>query len=84
MLDKSFEQLAEIAYKEMNINPSVFIKKGKTVDIFSLLKIKPTYNEENKRILTPYEILGVPPQFNEAGKEIPIVFFPLIVGYLFL
>ncbi len=74
MLDKSFEQLTEIAYQEMNISPSVFTKKGKAMDIFSLLKIKPMYDENNKRILTPYEVLGIPPQFNSEGKEIPIVF----------
>lgn len=74
MLDKSFEQLTEIAYKEMDISPSVFTKKGKAMDIFSLLKIKPMYDENNNRILTPYEVLGVPPQFNKAGKEVPIVF----------
>ncbi len=74
MLDKNFEKLAEEAYAEMGISPKAFSKDGKALDIFSLLKIKPRVNEDNKRVITPYEILGVPPQFDDEGNEIPIVF----------
>lgn len=73
-MDNRFEQLTKLAYKEMDIDPSVFAPKGKAMDIFSLLKIKPIYGKNNKRVLTPYEILGVPPQFDLAGNEVPIVF----------
>lgn len=47
---------------------------GTIKDLFQLLGIEPVFDENGKRILTPYELLKMNPIFDENGKERPLVF----------
>lgn len=47
---------------------------GSIKDLFQLLKINKVYDENGKRIMTPYELLKMNPVFDKNGNEKPLVF----------
>ena len=71
----SEEILTEILkfYKTIGLNKSDFFKADNILGLYQILGIKPEFDENGNRRLTPYEILGVPPIIVN-GKEVPIVF----------
>ncbi len=70
---KAQKQTLLDTYAILGINPQ-YKANGSLKDIFELLKIKPEYDKDGKRILTPYELLEVNPLFTETGEEIPYIF----------
>ena len=60
-------------YKLFGLTKNKIVKDGEVLDLYQILGAKPDFDENGKRLPTPYEMLMVPPQFVD-GEEIPIVF----------
>lgn len=69
------EQIIDIInfYKLCGISEDMYLSKNGVLDLFTLLGIKPEYDEYGNRQLTVYEQLSIAPMFRD-GKEVPIVF----------
>lgn len=69
------EQIIDIInfYNQCGIAEEIYLSKDGALDLFTLLKIKPEFDDEGNRILTPYELLEVVPKFR-GREEVPIVF----------
>lgn len=69
------EQIIDIIkfYEKCGVSEETYLSKDGALDLFTLLKIKPEFDEDGNRKLTPYELLEVLPKF-EDGHEVPIVF----------
>lgn len=69
------EQIIDIInfYGKCGITEETYLSKDGALDLFTLLKIEPQFDEDGNRILTPYEELEIVPKF-EGGVEVPIVF----------
>lgn len=69
------EQIIDIIkfYEKCGVAEETYLSKDGALDLFTLLKIKPEFDEDGNRKLTPYELLEVLPKF-EGGHEVPIVF----------
>ena len=69
------EQIIDIInfYNQCGIAEETYLSKDGALDLFTLLKIKPEFDEDGNRILTPYELLEVVPKF-DGVNEVPIVF----------
>ena len=53
--------------------PVIYDEDGKIKNIFELLGISESYDQNGKRILTIYEELGIVPRFTKKGNEVPTV-----------
>ena len=53
--------------------PIIYDEEGRLKNIFELLGVSETYDENGRRILTIYEQLGIVPRFTKQGVEIPTV-----------
>ena len=69
------EQIVDIInfYKLCGISEDMYLSRDGVLDLFTLLGIKPEFDENGNRLLTVYEQLAIAPKF-ENGKEVPIVF----------
>ena len=69
------EQIVEIInfYKMCGIPEDMYLSSDGVLDLFALLGIKPEFDEDGRRLLTPYEYLEIPPKFDN-GREVPIIF----------
>lgn len=69
------EQIIDIInfYKQCGISEDMYLSNDGVLDLFTLLGIKPEYDESGERIPTVYEQLGIAPIFRDK-KEVPIVF----------
>lgn len=69
------EQIINIIefYKMCGIADETYLSKDGALDLFTLLKFKPEFDEDGNRLLTPYELLEIIPKV-ENGEEVPIVF----------
>ena len=75
MENLSNEQIIGIIefYKKCGISEEAYLSKDGALDLFTLLKIEPEFDEDGNRVLTPYEQLEMIPKF-EGGEEVPLVF----------
>lgn len=69
------EQIIDIInfYKFCGISEDMYLSCEGVLDLFTLLGIKPEYDESGERIPTVYEQIGIAPIFRDK-KEVPIVF----------
>jgi hypothetical protein len=69
------EQIIDIIefYKLCGIADETYLSKDGALDLFTLLKFKPEFDDDGNRVLTPYELLEIIPKV-ENGEEVPIVF----------
>lgn len=69
------EQIIDIInfYEKCGITEETYLSKDGALDLFTLLKIEPEFDEDGNRVLTPYEQLEMIPKF-EGGEEVPLVF----------
>ena len=69
------EQIVDIInfYKLCGITDDMYLSRDGVLDLFTLLGIKPEYDEEGNRVPTVYEQLSIAPLFRDK-KEVPIVF----------
>ena len=71
----SNEEIIDIInfYEKCGITEETYLSKDGALDLFTLLKIEPQFDEDGNRVLTPYEELEMIPKF-EGGEEVPLVF----------
>ena len=71
----SNEEIIDIInfYEKCGITEETYLSKDGALDLFTLLKIEPEFDEDGNRVLTPYEQLEMIPKF-EGGEEVPLVF----------
>lgn len=69
------EQIVDIInfYKLCGISEDMYLSRDGVLDLFTLLGIKPEFDENGDRLPTVYEQLAIAPKFVD-GKEVPIVF----------
>lgn len=60
-------------YRLFGLTKNKIVKDGEVLDLYQILGAKPDFDENGKRLPTPYEMIMVPPQFVD-GEEVPIVF----------
>lgn len=75
MVNLTNEQIVDIInfYKMCGISEDMYLSREGVLDLFTLLGIKPEYDESGERKPTVYEEIGIAPIFREK-KEVPIVF----------
>lgn len=69
------EQIIDIInfYKLCGITEDMYLSSDGVLDLFTLLGIKPEYDDNGNRVPTVYEQLEIAPKFRD-GKEVPIIF----------
>lgn len=69
------EQIIEIIdfYELCGISEDMYLSSNGVLDLFTLLGIRPEYDDNGNRLPTVYEQLSIAPKFVN-GKEVPIVF----------
>lgn len=69
------EQIVDIInfYKLCGVTEDMYLSSDGVLDLFTLLGIKPEYDENGNRLPTVYEQLEIAPKFHD-GKEVPIIF----------
>lgn len=69
------EQIVDIInfYKLCGVTEDMYLSSDGVLDLFTLLGIKPEYDENGNRLPTVYEQLEIAPKFRD-GKEVPIIF----------